>query len=98
MTTVWVPQDSSARAVGADEVAAALAHVEGVTVRRNGTRGMLWREPLVEVETERGRVATPRSRPTAYPTWSGRGCSPAPITRPASGWSTTTRGSPGRTG
>ncbi|WP_028131173.1 formate dehydrogenase beta subunit [Serinicoccus marinus] len=56
MTTVWVPQDSSARAVGADEVAAALAQVEGVTVRRNGTRGMLWREPLVEVETERGRV------------------------------------------
>ena len=56
MTTVWVPQDSSARAVGADEVAAALATVDGVTVRRNGTRGMLWREPLVEVETDRGRV------------------------------------------
>ncbi len=52
----WVPMDSSARAVGADEVAAALAEVEGVTVRRNGTRGMLWREPLVEIETERGRV------------------------------------------
>ncbi|WP_298750009.1 NADH-quinone oxidoreductase subunit NuoF [uncultured Serinicoccus sp.] len=56
MTTVWVPSDSSARAVGADEVAAALAEVEGVSVRRNGTRGMLWREPLVEVETDRGRV------------------------------------------
>ncbi|WP_244903921.1 NADH-ubiquinone oxidoreductase-F iron-sulfur binding region domain-containing protein [Ornithinimicrobium cerasi] len=55
-TTVWVPRDSSARAVGADEVASALAAVEGVTVRRNGTRGMLWREPLVEVETDRGRV------------------------------------------
>jgi formate dehydrogenase iron-sulfur subunit len=56
VTTVWVPRDSSARAVGADEVAAALTTVDGVTVRRNGTRGMLWREPLVEVETGRGRV------------------------------------------
>ena len=55
-TVVWVPRDSSARAMGADEVAAALAAHEGVTVRRNGTRGMLWREPLVEVETDRGRV------------------------------------------
>ena len=55
-TTVWVPMDSSARAMGADEVAAALAAAEGVTVRRNGSRGMLWREPLVEVETGRGRV------------------------------------------
>ena len=56
MRIVWVPRDSSARAMGADEVAAALATVEGVTVRRNGTRGMLWREPLVEVETNRGRI------------------------------------------
>lgn len=62
MTTVWVPRDSSARAMGADEVAAALAAVDGVTVRRNGTRGMLWREPLVEVETERGRIGYPSVR------------------------------------
>ncbi|MGO0575960.1 NADH-ubiquinone oxidoreductase-F iron-sulfur binding region domain-containing protein [Ornithinimicrobium panacihumi] len=56
MRIVWVPKDSSARAMGADEVAAALGAVDGVTVRRNGSRGMLWREPLVEVETDRGRV------------------------------------------
>ena len=47
--TVWVPCDAAAVSVGADDVAAALAQA-GVTVRRNGSRGMLWLEPLVEVE------------------------------------------------
>ena len=55
MTTVWVPCDAAAVALGADDVAEAVA-AAGVTVRRNGSRGMLWLEPLVEVETERGRV------------------------------------------
>ena len=55
MTTVWVPCDAAAVALGADAVADAIA-TAGVTVRRNGSRGMLWLEPLVEVETERGRV------------------------------------------
>ena len=35
MTTVWVPCDAAARAVGADEVAEAFA-AAGATVRRNG--------------------------------------------------------------
>lgn len=55
MTTVWVPCDAAAVSVGADEVAAAFA-AAGATVRRNGSRGLLWLEPLVEVETEEGRV------------------------------------------
>ena len=55
MTTVWVPCDAAAVALGADAVADAIA-AAGITVRRNGSRGMLWLEPLVEVETERGRV------------------------------------------
>src|SRR4051794_27383441 len=55
MTTAWVPCDAAAVALGADAVADAIA-AAGVTVRRNGSRGMLWLEPLVEVETERGRV------------------------------------------
>jgi formate dehydrogenase iron-sulfur subunit len=59
MTTVHVPCDSAAVSVGADDVAAALAAVPGVTVRRNGSRGMLWLEPLVEVETPAGRVGYP---------------------------------------
>ena len=47
---VWVPIDAAARALGADEVAEALGRE--FTVTRNGTRGMIWLEPLVEVERE----------------------------------------------
>ena len=62
MTTVYVPRDSSARSVGADQVAAAIeleAARRGATVEvvRNGSRGMLWLEPLIEVVTAQGRVA-----------------------------------------
>jgi len=52
---VFVPGDASAVSVGADEVAAAFA-AAGAEVVRNGSRGMLWLEPLVEVETDAGRV------------------------------------------
>jgi formate dehydrogenase iron-sulfur subunit len=62
VTTVYVPRDSSALSVGADEVAVAVATSAAAAGReinlvRNGSRGMLWLEPLVEVETGRGRVA-----------------------------------------
>ncbi|WP_307870675.1 formate dehydrogenase beta subunit [Saccharopolyspora endophytica] len=58
MITVYVPQDSASVSVGANEVAAALQRAADEPIRlvRNGSRGMLWLEPLVEVETERGRV------------------------------------------
>ncbi|XVX19039.1 NADH-ubiquinone oxidoreductase-F iron-sulfur binding region domain-containing protein [Actinomycetota bacterium] len=56
MTEVYVSCDAAAVAVGADEVAEALASQGSVTVRRNGSRGMLWLEPLVEVVTDKGRV------------------------------------------
>ena len=56
MTTAWVPCDAAAVALGADAVADAIA-AAGVTVRRNGSRGMLWLEPLVEVATPQGRIA-----------------------------------------
>jgi formate dehydrogenase iron-sulfur subunit len=59
--TVYVPCDSAARSVGADEVAESLhraAAAAGRPVRlvRNGSRGMLWLEPLVEVDTPAGRI------------------------------------------
>jgi formate dehydrogenase iron-sulfur subunit len=59
--TIWVPADSGAKAVGADRVARRIAEVAvarglDVTVRRNGSRGMMWLEPLVEVETAEGRI------------------------------------------
>ncbi|MFC7342822.1 formate dehydrogenase beta subunit [Saccharopolyspora griseoalba] len=75
MITVYVPQDSSAVSVGADEVAAALEDAAGERIRlvRNGTRGMLWLEPLVEVETERGRVGYGPVTPGAVPGLVGAG-------------------------
>jgi formate dehydrogenase iron-sulfur subunit len=59
---IYVPRDAAARALGADAVAAAVlaeAAKRGVSVElvRNGSRGMVWLEPLVEVETAAGRVA-----------------------------------------
>ncbi|WP_374332884.1 formate dehydrogenase beta subunit [Aestuariivirga sp.] len=56
MSKVYVPRDSAARSVGADEVAEALAKA-GHEVIRNGSRGLLFLEPLVEVETKDGRIA-----------------------------------------
>ncbi len=61
-TRIYVPRDTSALSVGADDVASAIAaHAKktNVTVEiiRNGTWGMTWLEPLVEVETDQGRVA-----------------------------------------
>ena len=60
MIKVYVPRDSAARSVGADEVAAALsarAEELGIEIVRNGSRGLLWLEPVVEVETAQGRIA-----------------------------------------
>ena len=58
---VDVPGDSAACSVGADQVAARIADVAAargipVEVIRNGSRGMLWLEPFVEVQTTAGRV------------------------------------------
>jgi len=62
MTVVLVPGDSAARSVGADDVAAlivASAATRGAEVDlvRNGSRGLLWLEPMVEVVTAEGRIA-----------------------------------------
>ncbi len=59
--------DAAARAEGADHVAAALAAPPGVQVVRNGSRGMLWLEPLVEVATPEGRVAYGPVEPADVP-------------------------------
>lgn len=61
MIRVYVPRDSAARSVGADVIATAIESSlrdRGIDaeVVRNGSRGMLWLEPLVEVETPAGRV------------------------------------------
>ena len=53
---VYVPRDSAACSVGADEVAARIAALSDAEIVRNGSRGMLWLEPFVEVQTPSGRV------------------------------------------
>ena len=54
---VFVPRDSAACSVGADEVAERIAAIApDVEIARTGSRGMLWLEPLVEVDTPAGRV------------------------------------------
>lgn len=58
---IFVPNDATAIACGADRVAHKLEKdlsARGVTadITRNGSRGLFWLEPLIEVETEKGRV------------------------------------------
>jgi formate dehydrogenase iron-sulfur subunit len=58
---IFVPGDSAALSVGAGAVAAAIARLArerglDVALVRNGSRGLFWLEPLVEVATARGRV------------------------------------------
>jgi formate dehydrogenase iron-sulfur subunit len=59
---IYLPLDSAAVALEADEIAEAIrthARAKGVdlTLVRNGSRGMVWLEPLAEVETPAGRMA-----------------------------------------
>ncbi|WP_194096904.1 formate dehydrogenase beta subunit [Marivivens aquimaris] len=58
---IYVPRDAAAKALGADRVVKAIeAEIaeRGIdaTIVRNGTRGMIWLEPLVEIETSEGRI------------------------------------------
>ncbi|MGF7162796.1 formate dehydrogenase iron-sulfur subunit [Rhodoligotrophos appendicifer] len=59
---IYVPQDSGALALGAEQVAGAIKQelaargVDAILVR-NGSRGLYWLEPMLEVETPTGRVA-----------------------------------------
>ncbi|MEQ1551121.1 NADH-ubiquinone oxidoreductase-F iron-sulfur binding region domain-containing protein [Sphingorhabdus sp.] len=59
---IFVPIDAAAQSVGANEVAAAITYEASqrnveIELVRNGSRGMLWLEPLVEIETGGGRIA-----------------------------------------
>jgi len=59
---LFVPADAAAASVGADEVADRFQHELAnrqldLRLARNGSRGLFWLEPLVEVETPTGRLA-----------------------------------------
>ena len=66
---IYISCDAAALSVGADEVAMAimLQGKQAVNIVRNGTRGMLWLEPLVEVETANGRIAYGPVQPEDVP-------------------------------
>jgi formate dehydrogenase iron-sulfur subunit len=59
---IYVPGDAAAVACGADEIATAIAALAtkrkiAIEVVRNGSRGMHWLEPMLEVVTTKGRIA-----------------------------------------
>jgi formate dehydrogenase iron-sulfur subunit len=62
MTTLYIPRDSGALSLGAERVAGAI-RVEAarrnlsIDLVRNGSHGLYWLEPLVEVATPAGRIA-----------------------------------------
>ncbi len=61
-TTIYIPRDSSALSMGAEKVAVAIiaeAARRNIAVKiiRNGSRGLYWLEPMVEVATKAGRIA-----------------------------------------
>ncbi|MDE8347749.1 MAG: formate dehydrogenase, partial [Acidocella sp.] len=58
---IFVPQDAAAIAVGADKIAAAIMAEAtrrniAITLIRNGSRGLFWLEPLVEIDSPEGRL------------------------------------------
>ena len=62
MMKIFIPRDAGALAVGAEEVAVAFAAAASsrgmqIEVVRNGSRGLYWLEPMVELVTPQGRVA-----------------------------------------
>jgi len=69
---LYVPADAGALSLGAEAVAAAIQKTgtEGgaaVQIVRNGSRGLYWLEPMVEVQTSAGRIAYGPVTPDAVP-------------------------------
>ncbi|MNZ72142.1 NADP-reducing hydrogenase subunit HndC [compost metagenome] len=61
MLKLCIPCDSVARAVGADDVAVALAREAErrnlpLELRRTSSRGLYWLEPLLELDSDQGRL------------------------------------------
>ncbi|MBC7144956.1 MAG: NADH-quinone oxidoreductase subunit NuoF [Thioclava marina] len=65
---VYVPMDSAAKALGAEDVVAALrAAAPEAEIVRTGSRGMIWLEPLVEVELDGVRLGFGPAEPSDVP-------------------------------
>lgn len=60
--SVYIPRETTAQSLGAEQVVSAIqregaAHGADLNLIRNGSRGLFWLEPLVEVATREGRIA-----------------------------------------
>ncbi|MBR1121994.1 NADH-quinone oxidoreductase subunit NuoF [Bradyrhizobium lablabi] len=82
---VFIPLDAGSVAVGADDVALALAQAAkagniAIDIVRTGSRGLYWLEPMVEVATSAGRIAfgpaTPADVPSLLDAITGNGQHP----------------------
>ncbi|ODU51260.1 MAG: formate dehydrogenase [Thiobacillus sp. SCN 63-374] len=65
---IFVPRDASAVSVGAERVVRAIEHEAqsrglAVEIVRNGSRGLYWLEPLIEIESSGQRIAYGPVRP-----------------------------------
>lgn len=59
---IFIPRESTALSLGAHGVAQAFSHYSSnhnleFELIRNGSRGLFWLEPMVEIETSQGRIA-----------------------------------------
>ena len=59
---LFVPRDTTACSLGADEVARRLEQYFDqkemqIEIIRNGSRGLYWLEPMIEVDSGKGRIA-----------------------------------------
>ncbi|MBE9539571.1 MAG: SLBB domain-containing protein [Proteobacteria bacterium] len=54
---VYVPSDSTALSLGADDIARGLGEIDlDIEIIRNGSRGLCWLEPLLEIDSPEGRL------------------------------------------
>lgn len=62
MTQLFLPRETTALSLGAESLAQHLTQTaqdqqQNIELVRNGSRGLFWLEPLLEIETSQGRVA-----------------------------------------
>jgi formate dehydrogenase iron-sulfur subunit len=61
-STIYIPRDTTTLSLDGEQVAAnisknAAESIQDIRLVRNGSRGVFWLEPLVEVATDKGRIA-----------------------------------------
>ena len=62
MTTIYIPRDTTTISLGADKLADEIINFSAdkqleLSIIRNGSRGLYWLEPMIEIETSAGRIA-----------------------------------------